>query len=265
MCIRDSFSPLSLARSAFRTYASASTRSASPCTVGGAATLEHNASVLDIIFIALSNSPSSTCTRAFSTLRITRAGTCYDIRFHAQTVSISFLFPSPAPRDVRLGTPRARVPLDPSHASLPTSPSTRGVSRARDIATQLSFHASSSPSSSQASRVAREGASSRPRREGQRLDGDARARCRAGRARRRETRATSERAPCEDPCRGDRRRRTPWPTRRELRGVERARSGFGGGRVYAGADAGGRDGARMASQGVNGRRIRCLRSIWTRW
>ena len=34
---------------------------------------------------------------------------------------------------------------------------------------------------------------------------------------------------------------------------------------FTGADAGGRDGARMASQGVNGRRIRCLRSIWTRW
>ena len=58
-------------------YASASTLNAIPCTVGGATTLEHSASVLFIIFIAVSTFPSSNAVRAFSTLRITSAGTCF--------------------------------------------------------------------------------------------------------------------------------------------------------------------------------------------
>ena len=44
--------------------------------VGGATTLAHSASVLFIILMALSKSPSSSAPRAFSTDRMTSAGTC---------------------------------------------------------------------------------------------------------------------------------------------------------------------------------------------
>mmetsp|Transcript_25627 Transcript_25627/g.40960 ORF Transcript_25627/g.40960 Transcript_25627/m.40960 type:complete len:206 (+) Transcript_25627:331-948(+) len=80
-CTAHSASPFSNAAlasvfSPLARCASESTRMANPWIVGGATTLLHSASVECIIFIAFSGSPSSSAVRAFSTERITSAGTC---------------------------------------------------------------------------------------------------------------------------------------------------------------------------------------------